>query len=349
MMYGEKGIAEFAKKWNADAIVAQLRDLNIAQLHSLGIPIIVQNYGERHPSVSNLTGNYYDTGVMAAKYFLSRGYRNFAFYGYKNTIWSRERGLGFADEIKRNGYTSKILENKNPDSRAWEYNHERIGKWLLGLPKPVALFACDDFYALQISETCNMYNISVPDDIAILGVDNDELYCNLSNPPLSSIVLDEENGGYRVGKLIHQLCTNKTTKPCNIVIEPLYIESRLSSEKYAISNKYIQKVLKYISEHYKDHISVSDLVKQIPLSRRVLEIKFKEATGTSVYQCIQEYKIDKFVQLLMSTDLTLYEAAYQAGFEDYKNVSRIFRKYKSMSPAEYRKRHKENNLLNHND
>ena len=345
MLYGENGVVEWAKKWQADAIIAQLSDVNIELLNDLNIPIIVQNYRDRNKAVSNLTGDYFNTGVMAAKFFLNRGYRNFAFYGFKGAIWSRERADGYSHEIEKQGYKLAILENDNKDREEWSYNHTVLGNWLQSLPKPVALFACDDHFALQISETCNVYNINVPDDIAILGVDNDDLLCNISDPSLSSIVLDVENGGYNAGKLLHQLITKEITEPFNIVVNPLIIERRKSTEKYAVSDKNIRTILNYIEKNYANHLSVEELVKQVPLSRRVLEKKFKEETGESLYQYIQNYRIDQFTRLLITTDYSLFEAALQSGFENYKNVSRIFRKYKSLSPAEYRKRYKCNSSV----
>lgn len=345
MLYGENGVVEWAKKWQADAIIAQLSDVNIELLNDLNIPIIVQNYRDRNKAVSNLTGDYFNTGVMAAKFFLNRGYRNFAFYGFKGAIWSRERADGYSHEIEKQGYKLAVLENDNKDREEWSYNHTVLGNWLQSLPKPVALFACDDHFALQISETCNVYNINVPDDIAILGVDNDDLLCNISDPPLSSIVLDVENGGYNAGKLLHQLITKEITEPFNIVVNPLIIEHRKSTEKYAVSDKNIRTILNYIEKNYANHLSVEELVKQVPLSRRVLEKKFKEETGESLYQYIQNYRIDQFTRLLITTDYSLFEAALQSGFENYKNVSRVFRKYKSLSPAEYRKRYKCNSSV----
>lgn len=345
MLYGENGVVEWAKKWQADAIIAQLTDVNIELLNDLNIPIIVQNYRDRNKAVSNLTGDYFNTGVMAAKFFLNRGYRNFAFYGFKGAIWSRERADGYSHEIEKQGYKLAILENDNKDREEWSYNHTVLGNWLQSLPKPVALFACDDHFALQISETCNVYNINVPDDIAILGVDNDDLLCNISDPPLSSIVLDVENGGYNADKLLHQLITKEITEPFNIVVNPLIIERRKSTEKYAVSDKNIRTILNYIEKNYANHLSVEELVKQVPLSRRVLEKKFKEETGESLYQYIQNYRIDQFTRLLITTDYSLFEAALQSGFENYKNVSRVFRKYKSLSPAEYRKRYKCNSSV----
>lgn len=340
MMHGENAVVSFAKRWKADAIIAQLRDVNLEELNKLDIPIIVQNYHERSKYISNLTGDYYNTGVMAAEYFLNRGYRHFAYYGYKNAIWSRERGLGYKARIEQEGYKCHVLENKNPNTKEWLYNTREVGQWLESLPKPVALFACDDYYALQISETCNILNIGIPDDIALLGVDNDELLCNLSSPTLSSIVLDVENGGYQAAKRLYESIKSGTKEAFNIVVEPLYVVNRASTEKYAVEDEYLQKVLRYIGENFNKPISVDDLVDLVPYSRRVLEKRFKETMRTSIYQCVLEHRINHFIKLLLSTDYHLPDAAIQSGFEDYKNVSRLFRKYKSISPAEYRKLYK---------
>jgi LacI family transcriptional regulator len=340
MVYGEEGVLDWAKKWKADAIIALLKDVNVKLLKDLHIPIIVQNYRDRSPHVSNLTGNYFGSGVMAARFFINKGYRYFAYYGFKGSIWSRERVDGYRDEIEKNGYPLYVLEDLPRDKEEWSYNLIELAHWLQELPKPIALFACDDQFALRISETCNIYNIKVPDEIAILGVDNDELLCNISDPPLSSIIVDAVNGGYQTGKLLHQLINKEIPRPVNIIVEPLIIEERGSTNKYAVPDKHIQHVLTYINKNYADPISVTDLVKQVPLSRRVLEKKFKSATGDTLYQYIQNYRIDMFKRLLLTSDKSLFDIALQVGFENYKNVSRVFKKYSSFSPAKYRRQHK---------
>jgi LacI family transcriptional regulator len=341
MVYGEKGVLDWAKRWNADAIIALLNDVNVQLLNDLHIPVIVQNYRDRSRHVSNLTGNYFGTGVMAARFFLNKGYRRFAYYGFKGSVWSRERAEGFCDEIKKHDYPVCIFEDVPQDKEEWSYNLTEVAQWLVQLPKPIALFACDDQFALRISEACNIYGIKVPDDIAILGVDNDELLCNISDPPLSSITIDAVNGGYRAGQLLHQLINEEIPQPVNIVVEPLMIENRGSTDKYAVSDKYIRHILTYIDKNYAEPISVNDLVKQVPLSRRVLEKKFKAATGgDTLYQYIQNCRINAFKRLLLTSEDSLFDIAFRTGFDNYKNVSRVFRKYNALSPAEYRRRYK---------
>ncbi len=338
-LHGDEGVVRWAEEWGADAIIAQLTDVDLDILNRLDIPIIVQNYKERYHGLSNLTGDYYGTGVMAASFFIRKGYKAFAYYGFLDTVWMRERGEGFRDTVADHGYPVYVLDDDGQMSGGqWNFDAERVSRWLLDLPKPVALFACDDYYALQITEVCKMYNIDIPGDIAVLGVDNDNLLCNISDPSLSSIELDVENGGYEVGKLLHQFIEKKITAPVDVIIKPVRIVARGSTERFAVSDKYIGQVLDYIDENYRNPLSVDDLIRIIPYSRRVLEKKFKGETGMSVYQYIQQQRIDKFASLLIASHLPLVEAAANAGFTDYKNISRIFVKMKGMTPLQYRKR-----------
>ena len=338
-LHGDEGVVRWAEEWGADAIIAQLTDVDLNVLNRLDIPIIVQNYKERCHGLSNLTGDYYGTGVMAAEFFIRKGYKAFAYYGFTDTVWMRERGEGFRDAVSEKGYPVYTFDDgRQLSDGQWNFDAERVSRWLLDLPKPIALFACDDYYALQITEVCKMYNIDIPGDIAVLGVDNDNLLCNISDPALSSIELDVENGGYEVGKLLHQFIEKKITAPADVIIKPVRIVSRGSTERFAVSDKYIGQVLAYIDENYCNPLSVDDLIRIIPYSRRVLEKKFKSETGMSVYQYIQQQRIEKFAALLITTDLPLTEAAAGAGFPDYKNVSRIFVKMKEMTPLQYRNR-----------
>ena len=335
-LYGKDGIASWAKEWGADAIIAQWDTEGKALLKELNIPVILQNYRERSDYFSNLTGDYIETGAMAARFFAQKGFRNFAFYGNQGIIWSMERGEGYKNEVEAIGGHYYGFEVESIEDNQMENGLPLLDEWLLSLPKPIALFACDDSFALQVTETCKINNINIPDEISLLGVDNDELICNLSDPPISSIVLDVEKGGYEAGRLLHQLIKKEKKEPFNIVINPVRIEARLSTEKYVISNKYIMTVVKYIEKNFASDISITDFTKLIPLSRRLLEIKFREELGTSIYQFLINFRIEYFANLLLTTDEPLYELALRSGFNDCKNISRTFKKLKKCTPVEYK-------------
>jgi LacI family transcriptional regulator len=310
-------------------------------IHKLNIPIIVQNYKDRYKNISNLTGDYIKTGVMAAEYFLKKGFKDFAYYSFTDTVWMRERGEGYKQTVLENGGNIYMFSSQQRiEEEEWSFNVKIVGTWLLNLPKPIAIFACDDHHALQITEVCKMYNIDIPNEVAILGVDNDELLCSISDPTLSSIELDVQNGGYEVGKLLHLFINKKVEPPVDVIIKPIRIVERKSTLKYAVNNKYIEILLNYINENYVYPLSVDELVRIVPYSRRVLERRFKDETGITIYQYIQQVRIDKFAELLIASNLSLVDAATNAGFDDYKNVSRVFSKVKGMSPFQFRKKYK---------
>lgn len=345
-LYGKEGVIQWAKDWKADAIVARWDHEGTNLLESLEIPIVLQNYRERSPYFSNLTGDYFGTGEMAAKFFIKRRYKNFAFYGNKEVIWSCERAEGFRKQVEKVGGSYSYFESESLNGEQWNTSYVQLDEWLLSLPKPVGLFACDDSFALQISEICQINNIRIPQDISLLGVDNDELICNLSDPPISSIVLDVEKGGYEVGRLIDQLISGQRQEPSNIVIRPSRFELRKSTERYNIANEYIARIVHHIEENYTEEISIDELTHLVPLSRRNFEIKFKEEMGTSIYQFILHCRIEYFANLLLTTDLPLFDLALQSGFNDSKNISRIFKKIKGFTPIEYRSKFKDVDITN---
>ena len=341
--YGDKYVVSWAKKWKADAIIAQLQDLDLSLFSKLNIPIIIQNYYDRLDNVINLTGDYIGTGYMAAEFFIKRGFKNYAYYGIVATIWSRERYQGFKERIEEGNYNFFEYLEKTGIKERRTYNLDMLAKWLKSLPKPVAIFACDDQYALYISETCKIHDISIPDEISLLGVDNDNLFCNISNPPLSSIILDVEYGGYLAAKTISQLIKKEIFQPSDIIVRAIQIVKRESTEKFNIRDKYILHIVEHIEANYSKSINVDSLLKIVPLSRRVLEKRFKASTGSSIYQYIQSLRIEHICRLLINTDKLIENIAVESGFKSNQNLSKIFSKYKNMSPSEYRKNYRTNN------
>ncbi|MDG3581177.1 AraC family transcriptional regulator [Galbibacter pacificus] len=339
-LYGAEGVIKWAKKWGADAIISQFDEIDIHLLTELNIPIIAQNYKERNKQTSNITGDYFNAGVMAANFFYRKGYRQFAYYDVKKTVWMRERGEGYISTIEKKG-GEVILYNSSEEEQneKLEVNHKNLRKWLENLPKPIALFACDDQHALHITELCKISGIHIPNEISVLGVDNDDLLCNISDPKLSSIELDVVNGGFLTGELLNSFFNKKVIPPVDVIIKPISIVTRESTERLVVSNKYVGQIIQYIEKNYAESISVKTIIDMVPMSRRVLEKTFKKETGTTIYQYIQLVRVEKFSRLLITTELSLIEAARMVGFSDYKNIFRIFQKFKNMSPGQYRKMH----------
>lgn len=338
--YGIEGILKFARQWEAQGIVAQLYNTrDIQKLIDSGIRVIAQDFKERFTEIPNITSDYEKTGVLAAEYFLSKGYRNFAFYGFKDVVWSRERLQGFADRLNKSGFEVHHFDNnQNKKHQLWYYSQSPLSDWLLRLPKPVALFTCDDNQAAHISGACNLAGIRVPHEVAILGVDNDEMICNMSNPPTSSICLDTENAGYQVAQMMENMITGKSFQFQDIMVETTNIVTRQSTDIFAVNDTEVLKALQYIRDHISQKCQVSDVIRAVALSRRALEVRFMKTVGRSIYQEILFRKMEKASQLLLRTKHSIAEIAVLCGFDDDKNFSRTFHKLHKDTPLQYRKK-----------
>jgi len=339
--HGVEGIVRFAKEWGADGIIAHLdNDLDIKKIHQAGISLIVEDFKERFEGISNVTGGYFETGAMGAEYFIKNGFKHFGFYGFKNIVWSRERFEGFQNYLSEHNLEVHHFDQDHQTAQAlWFYKPSLLSQWLQSLPKPIAIMACDDERAQHITESCKQAQIPVPEQIAVLGVDNDQMTCNLSDPPLSSINLDTEKGGYEAAKLMHRLITKKNYAPHNIVVKPTHIITRQSTDITSASDQLIAKALKFIHQNIGDKINVSDVLKQVPLSRRSFEKRFYDITGIAVYKYIYNLKIQKFAERLLETDKTVSEISMESSFALSNNISRQFKQVKGCTPSEYRKQH----------
>ncbi|MEG1611201.1 MAG: DNA-binding transcriptional regulator [Alistipes sp.] len=340
--YGIEAVVKWARKMKADAVIGQFYNTdNVELFRQNGIIAVAQDFKNRFTSIPNITGPHRLAGEMCAEYFIKKGYHHFAFYGTRNVVWSDERCQGFHDTIAQTNpeFSFSALRSKAQND-LWYYDSSRLITWLQSLPKPVAIMACDDNQAYHIAESCHQIEgggCRIPDDIAILGVDNDETMCKLSTPNLSSLNQAVEQGGYDVAKLIDRLIRVPNARAEDVMVMPTHIVTRQSTDIYANNDVHITQVLKFIHENINQKIAVDDLVELVPLSRRRLETRFKQEMGTSVYDYIIQVRIEKMVQLL-GEGMSVSEAAAELGFSDIKNVSRTFKQLKGMTPSEYREK-----------
>ncbi|WP_338407840.1 DNA-binding transcriptional regulator [uncultured Flavobacterium sp.] len=332
-------LIKFAKEWKADGIIAQLYNTaDIKKLKETNIPVIVEDFKERFTEFPNITGPYFETGQMGAKYFINKGYKNFAFYGFNDIVWSRERAEGYEDYIvKQGGKVHFFKPHKILSRELWYYKPSALSKWLTSLPKPIAIMACDDERAQYITGACKQSKIKIPEEVSVLGVDNDELTCNLSDPPLSSIGLDVEKGGYETAKLMRFLIENKDQEPYDIIVKPTTIYTRQSTDICATTDAQIAMALNFIHQNIENNINVIDVLKKVSISRRALEKRFLEVTGSAVYKYICQLRIEKFSDKLLESEKSINEIAIEAGFNDNKNLSRLFKQINGCSPLQYRK------------
>ncbi len=339
---GIMGVAEWAKNWNADAILGQFDETDdISIFRKNRIVVIAQDYKKRFRDIPNITSNYLDAGRMAAEFFTDKGFRNFAFYGYDNVVWSDERGDGFKEYLINHGYGDSLYEyRKQSLDELWHYQSEELEQWLMSLPHSTALLAADDTMASKIVEQCHALKLKIPTDVSVLGVDNDIITCELTYPELSSMMMDVTKAGYETAKLIKEMKEHSDYKGHDINVELIGVMERSSTDFFAARNPYIQKALVYIHTNISREIHVSDIIKEIPMSRRQFEQKFREETSTTPHNYITSLRMDRLSQMLITTDEPIEDLAMAVGAGDVKNLSRQFKASKGMTPIEYRKNFK---------
>jgi LacI family transcriptional regulator len=213
-----------------------------------------------------------------------------------------------------------------------------LSGWLLSLPKPVAIMACDDNQGNILIQACNACGISVPSEVAILGVDNDVILCTMTVPSLSSIDVDIERGGYQAARMAAKMVSHSSYSGEDIVMRPVSIVTRSSSNVFATRDTAVLKALQFIGQNIERKIDVSDVLPQVPLSRRLLEQRFRKETGTTIYQYITMLRMDKFAEKLISSNESIANIAASMEETDTKSISRRFMAVKGCTPTEFRRR-----------
>lgn len=337
--HGISGLISWIDSWKPDCVIAQLHSKNeVEAIAGKGIPLFTIDTAEHFAVTSTVTGGYIETGEMAAAYFFSKGYVNFAFYGFSSHIWSCERKKGYVSYLEQRGYSVMVYEvDSHENTHVWYYDEKKVNNWLNVLPKPIALFCCDDNQAHHIREVCLLYGYTIPSDVSILGVDDDRTICCLSEPFLSSIQLNVQKAGEQLGECINKsMKTKQKQKKIDVIVSPLSVMSRQSTDILATHDEMIAKVLTYIHSHSADSLKVDDLVALVPLSRRSLEKRFRRVTLESVYSYICKQRIQKVCDAFMVDSRSIQVIAAEFGFPDVTNFARLFKKYKGVTPSVYR-------------
>ena len=330
---------EDIRNFSPDGII--LRTTNdYDKIKALGIPVLLAVDIDYPPEAPRIVSDYEETGRIASDYLLERGFRDFAFCGFAEMAWSRSRGDFFEKFINEAGYTVLRYEGEDHEKGAkLEERNRLLGQWLESLPRPIALFCCADFRSQQVIEAARSVGISIPDEIAILSVDDDDLFCTLTDPPISSIALDTETAGYEAAELMDRLMGGEKPQGQRVVVKPTRVISRLSTEIIAIDDKEVAKALRFILTHARGWIQVDDVAEHVGLSRRTLERRFDSHLNRSVYSEIKKTRIQLVARMLLETNLTISQISYALGYSCPENLSQSFQREKGLSPQSYRTKH----------
>jgi LacI family transcriptional regulator len=307
------------------------------QIIKMGIPTVSFPYTvELIPGIANVAANHTAIGQMAAQHLFDRGFQCFAYCGFDDWWWSRKRREGFCTAVNQAGYETDIYELPPKARRTWDKELSAIAKWLRTLTLPVGLMACNDDRAELIVEACRAVGLSVPDQVAIVGVDNDPLVCELCGPPLSSVSLGLEKAGYESAALLDQMIRAKTVNTRTIIIEPTHVVTRQSSDTLAVGDQEVASAVRFIRQQGRKNISAKDVADNVTLSRRALEKRFRRILGKSIHDEIRHVRVELVVRMLMDRHVKISAIAEALDFPSVSHLSRYFRMEKGVSPLQYR-------------
>lgn len=325
--------------WDGDGVLARIENKHIAKaLGGLRVPVVDLSSHRFLPTVPVVTTDNAQIAQLAFEHFKERGFRNFAFCGVDRFAWSIARGGYFDQFVRESGL---ICEHyKAPADFGMDSDEETdvIAQWLRTLPQPVAIFACYDARGQQLLDACQRAGLVVPDQVAVIGADNDDLLCELSPPPLSSVILDPQRIGWDAASLLASLMEGGRSEAEVHRVAPLGACTRKSSDTYAVEDPQIARALRVIRDHACTGLTVTELLRKCPMSRRLLEQRMKDLLGRSPHEEITRLQIRRVQDLLVDTKLNLEEIAERTGFRNAQYLSVAFKRETGLPPSECRER-----------
>lgn len=339
----DSAIPDWLTRSRIDGVIARVDSHTIEPLRRLNVPMVDVRCNREFVGVPQVETDNRLVAELAFKHLWDRGFRRFAFCGFRSAAYSEARLRYFRELVDQASCVFSHYQSKGKPGgtlTSLEYagmmDIEPMSKWLSQLERPTGLFVCNDIRGQQVLNACRTVNIAVPDDLGVIGVDDDDAICLLCDPPLSSVRPDAERVGYRAAELLHQMLAGLQPDTSVEYVSPRFVSERLSTKVVAVDDVELARVCRYIRQHACDGINVSDVTDYSSLSRRQLERRFQEVLGRTPHAQITATQIDRVKQLLRETDMTLEQIAPKAGYSHKESLSAVFKRETSLTPGAYR-------------
>jgi len=335
-------LVSHVRDWKPHGIIAGLVLKRIAQeLIRMRTPLIDTAYILSGLKVPTVDVDHAAVGCLAAEYLLERKFDHFGFFGSESAAYSRIRESAFRERVAEAGHgvsschTEYLADLTTP--AVWKKSAQKTRRWLRQLPKPAAILCGEDAPARYLADVCRQLDLNIPEDITLLGSGNDELECTLSQPALSSIAVPSQRIGYEAAALLDRLMLGEAQPREPLLLPPLHVVTRHSTDIMAIEDETVQAALQYIRQHAWEAMSVAKLAHDIAVGRRLLERRFRSILGRSVLEEISRVRVARAKELLTDTDLPITAVAAQSGFPSARRLDVVFAKQTGLSPTAYRR------------
>ncbi len=342
------------KNWRGDGVLARIENRKLLdQIASMNIPTVDLLGLHNTQGIASFDNDTRASARLAADHFLERGFEHFAYCGLTGVHYSDNSRESLVEYLREMDHSIEIYNPPQPSRRTKSTEHvvastaeakgilheEALGQWLDSLPKPLGLIACNDLRAHQVLNACAQRGIAVPDEIAVIGADNDEVLCELSNPPLTSVDPDAHRMGYEAAALLERMIDGEPAPQEKILVQPAGVIVRKSTDVTAIPDRAVAAALYYIRENASRGISVDEVLQEVRLSRSTLERRFTKYVGRSPKNEILRVQLRHVKQFLTETDYPLAKVARLSGFKHVENMCHFFKAKTSETPGQYRKKH----------
>lgn len=326
--------------WKPDGIISGTPNRKLLDsIRSSGIPIVCASIQFPELELPQVGLDDVSVGQLVADEYLRRGFRNLAFVGM-HTPFSERRLRGYRRSADRAGVSVHTCISPGTSTNRYRQIariEKQLCDFLRHLPKPAGLMACNDSNAAYVEEMCREEDLRVPEDVAIVGVDNDPLMCELAECPISSVQIPGVKLGYQAAELLDGLMHGEPAPNIPVLLEPLGIVTRHSSDTLVVDDPVISRAVAFMRANAAEPIGVDDIADEVAVSRRSLERKFHRKLERSVYSELMHIRIEMAKHLLLDTDLKLETIALQCGFSNSSRLCYAFRNAVGTTPKGYRR------------
>lgn len=340
-MTGAPGLAGSVPlgEWEGDGVILPIiHRKSVEMLVDRGMPFVNVTAWPDVPSVGNDNAAI---GQLGARHFLERGFRRFAFAGVPKAIYSRQRFEAYRNTLEAAGFAVEYVERESHFPNGWSLKADRqpLYDWLEGKTGPLAAMACNDNTASALMTVARELGRRIPEDLAVLGVDN-EVTDDLLNPPLSSIIADGRRVGFLAAEMLHRRMDGKPLPQQTVLVPPKGVAERRSTDTLGFDDEDTARALRFIRQHPDRPINVNELLREVPMSRRTLERRFKKAVGHSPWREIRRVQIEHVKRMLLETDWPIKRLVLNSAFPSASRLIEVFRQETGETPVAYRSRHR---------
>jgi LacI family transcriptional regulator len=327
------------RSWRGDGMIARVETQSVADaVRQAAIPVVNVSAAELAPECPTVISDSAVIARLAAEHLLERGFRHFGYCGDGRFAWSARHGAHFVRHLRDAGFECAVFDSRPADAEDWEREQRKLAQWIRALPKPAGVMACYDIRGQQVLDVCRATGVAVPDDVAVIGQHNDELLCDLCDPPLSSVVPNARRAGYEAAALLDRMLRGKGKAAQVVLIEPVGVVTRQSTDVLAVSDPQISAAVRFIREHACERIRVEDARQVAALSRTLFERRFRRLLGCAPYEQILKVRLAQARELLALTNLTLAEISERTGFSSPEYFSAALHKRLQTTPSKLRQR-----------